>query len=61
MGGILSCGVTHTMITPLDLVKCRLQVDGAKYKNLITGFKVKVMLKFGWENFPNFVKFLRVN
>lgn len=28
------------MLTPLDLVKCRLQVDSAKYKNLITGFKL---------------------
>ena len=26
LGGILSCGITHTMVTPLDLVKCRLQV-----------------------------------
>ncbi|EEB10504.1 phosphate carrier protein, putative [Pediculus humanus corporis] len=42
VGGILSCGITHTMITPLDLVKCRLQVDSAKYKNLIHGFKVTV-------------------
>lgn len=25
-GGILSCGVTHTAVVPLDLVKCRLQV-----------------------------------
>lgn len=33
-------GSTHTLHTPLDLVKCRLQVDQAKYKNLITGFKV---------------------
>ncbi|KAL1456700.1 hypothetical protein WDU94_001408 [Cyamophila willieti] len=40
IGGIISCGSTHTLITPLDLVKCRLQVDGAKYKNLIHGFKV---------------------
>lgn len=42
IGGILSCGITHTMITPLDLVKCRLQVDSAKYKNLINGFRVTV-------------------
>lgn len=27
-------------MTPLDLVKCRLQVDQAKYKNLFHGFKV---------------------
>lgn len=40
VGGIISCGSTHTLITPLDLVKCRLQVDSAKYKNLIHGFKV---------------------
>merc|ERR1712076_60821 len=40
VGGALSCGLTHTMIVPLDLVKCRLQVDAAKYKNLGNGFKV---------------------
>jgi len=27
--GILSCGITHTMVTPLDSVKCRLQVVNA--------------------------------
>lgn len=26
VGGILSCGITHTAIVPLDLVKCRIQV-----------------------------------
>lgn len=26
LGGIVSCGSTHTLITPLDLIKCRLQV-----------------------------------
>lgn len=40
LGGILSCGITHTAIVPLDLVKCRIQVDPAKYKNVFTGFKV---------------------
>lgn len=25
-GGILSCGITHTALVPLDLVKCRIQV-----------------------------------
>lgn len=41
-GGALSCGLTHTAVVPLDLVKCRLQVDGAKYKNIFNGFKVTV-------------------
>jgi hypothetical protein len=26
MGGILSCGLTHTAVVPLDVVKCRMQV-----------------------------------
>lgn len=42
LGGILSCGITHTMVVPLDLVKCRLQVDPGKYKNVVNGFKVSV-------------------
>lgn len=28
------------MVVPLDLVKCRLQVDAAKYKSVVTGFKI---------------------
>ncbi|KAG8259509.1 phosphate carrier protein, mitochondrial-like [Homalodisca vitripennis] len=42
LGGILSCGLTHTMVVPLDLVKCRLQVDPGKYKSVMNGFKVTV-------------------
>jgi solute carrier family 25 phosphate transporter 3 len=40
LGGILSCGITHTALVPLDLIKCRIQVDPAKYKSIVTGFKV---------------------
>ncbi|KAF4525196.1 hypothetical protein B566_EDAN008301 [Ephemera danica] len=40
LGGILSCGITHTGIVPLDLVKCRIQVNPEKYKSVVTGFKV---------------------
>jgi solute carrier family 25 phosphate transporter 3 len=29
MGGILSCGLTHAALTPLDIVKCRKQVSVA--------------------------------
>eukprot|EP00818_Percolomonas_sp_WS_P001492 CAMPEP_0117451290 /NCGR_PEP_ID=MMETSP0759-20121206/8927_1 /TAXON_ID=63605 /ORGANISM="Percolomonas cosmopolitus, Strain WS" /LENGTH=312 /DNA_ID=CAMNT_0005243877 /DNA_START=6 /DNA_END=944 /DNA_ORIENTATION=+ len=35
-GGALSCGLTHTAITPLDVVKCRMQT-GAPYKNTFDG------------------------
>ena len=42
LGGIMSCGTTHAMVVPLDLVKCRLQVNQEKYKNLIHGLKVTV-------------------
>jgi hypothetical protein len=41
-GGLLSCGITHTAVTPLDLVKCRLQVNKEKYKSLGNGFKVRM-------------------
>merc|ERR1712142_193797 len=58
-GGMLSCGLTHTAVVPLDLVKCRIQVDSVKYKNIMTGFKVtiaeegtKALVK-GWA--PTFV------
>ncbi|KAI3924913.1 hypothetical protein MKW98_031164 [Papaver atlanticum] len=40
MGGILSCGITHTAVTPLDLVKCNMQIDPAKYKSISSGFGV---------------------
>lgn len=59
VGGILSCGLTHTAVVPLDLVKCRLQVDSAKYKNLGTAFKVTMAeegvrgLAKGWA--PTFI------
>lgn len=31
-GGLMACGLTHTLVTPLDLVKCRRQVDPKMYK-----------------------------
>merc|ERR1712121_165116 len=54
LGGVLSCGITHTAVTPLDLVKCRLQVNKEKYKTLGNGFKLTVAeqgdrgLALGW-------------
>jgi solute carrier family 25 phosphate transporter 3 len=33
IGGIIACGPTHTAVTPLDLVKCRRQVDSKLYKS----------------------------
>ena len=27
VGGAMACGLTHLFVTPLDLVKCRRQVD----------------------------------
>lgn len=38
-GGILSCGLTHTMVCPLDIVKCRMQVDPA-YTSIGHGFSL---------------------
>ena len=47
-GGVLSCGLTHTAVVPLDLVKCRMQVDPQKYKGI--GFRG---LAKGWA--PTFI------
>lgn len=58
-GGILSCGITHTAVVPLDLVKCRIQVDPTKYKSIFNGFRVTVSeegvraLAKGWA--PTFI------
>jgi len=38
-GGILSCGITHTIMTPLDLVKCNIQANPKEFKGTIQGFK----------------------
>jgi len=42
LGGLLSCGITHMLIVPLDLIKCRIQVNPEKYRNIINGFRVTV-------------------
>jgi len=39
VGGILSCGITHTMMTPLDLVKCNAQANPKEFPGTIAGFK----------------------
>jgi solute carrier family 25 phosphate transporter 3 len=54
IGGILSCGLTHTAVVPLDVVKCKMQVFPQKYKGLIPGLKTVVAeetgkgLTIGW-------------
>ncbi|KAJ1520183.1 hypothetical protein ONE63_004396 [Megalurothrips usitatus] len=59
LGGILSCGITHTAIVPLDLVKCRMQVDAKKYPGIFKGFAVTMKedgargLAKGWA--PTFI------
>ena len=40
VGGIISCGLTHTAIVPLDVVKVNMQVDPDKFKGLISGTRV---------------------
>ncbi|KAF6121743.1 solute carrier family 25 member 3 [Phyllostomus discolor] len=58
-GGIISCGTTHTALVPLDLVKCRMQVDPQKYKGIFNGFSVTLKedgvrgLAKGWA--PTFI------
>jgi solute carrier family 25 phosphate transporter 3 len=37
VGGVFACGLTHTVVTPLDLVKCRKQINPSIYKSLGSG------------------------
>jgi len=39
IGGILSCGLTHTLLTPLDLIKCNTQANPKEFPGTIVGFK----------------------
>ncbi|KAL7266895.1 Cu/Pi carrier [Rhizina undulata] len=41
-GGLLACGLTHTAVTPLDLVKCRRQVNASLYASNVEGWKTIV-------------------
>lgn len=39
IGGALACGLTHAAVTPLDVTKCNMQVDPAKYRGLVSGMR----------------------
>lgn len=42
LGGIFACGPTHASVTPLDLVKTRMQVNSSLYKNNLDAFRTIV-------------------
>jgi solute carrier family 25 phosphate transporter 3 len=51
IGGMLGCGLTHTAIVPLDVVKCRKQIDPNFCKSLLDGLrkiKAEGALTLGW-------------
>ncbi|KAJ1906082.1 Cu/Pi carrier [Tieghemiomyces parasiticus] len=39
LGGALACGMTHAFVTPLDLVKCRRQIDPKLYSSIFDGWR----------------------
>ena len=54
-GGIASCGLTHMAVTPLDLVKCNMQVSGQRPRSVSPGTPRAFFLEiscgsvvFGW-------------
>lgn len=47
LGGAIACGATHMIVTPLDLVKCRRQVNPDMYPSLVAGIRT-VAAKDGW-------------
>ncbi|CAN0462836.1 unnamed protein product, partial [Laminaria digitata] len=54
LGGVLSCGLTHTAVTPLDVAKCNMQFNPTKYRGLVGSVRTIVaeegagMLVKGW-------------
>jgi len=40
IGGVLSCGLTHTLVTPLDVVKCNMQANPKEFKGLGQGLSL---------------------
>lgn len=40
LGGILSCGLTHTAVTPLDVAKCNMQANPEKYRGLLPSIRM---------------------
>jgi len=59
LGGVLACGITHAGITPLDVAKCNMQVNPAKYTGLSSGLKLLIKEEGAngiWKGFgPTFV------
>lgn len=35
----MACGLTHTAVTPLDVVKCNMQIDPKNYPGIFAGFR----------------------
>lgn len=42
VGGMLCCGLTHMAVTPIDVVKCNMQIAPEKYKSITGGFSLLV-------------------
>jgi len=42
LAGVLSCGLTHTLVTPLDVIKCNMQANPQEFKSLGQGFRLIV-------------------
>lgn len=40
VGGALACGLTHTAVTPLDVVKCNMQTNPGKFNGMLSGFSI---------------------
>lgn len=51
MGGILACGLTHTAIVPLDVMKCKKQLDPTFSTGMLDGVKkvsANNQMTLGW-------------
>ena len=53
-GGIFACGLTHTFVCPMDIVKCNMQANSSKFKTMKSSYQALVAesgykwVKLGW-------------
>ena len=50
LGGVISCGTTHTLVCPLDIIKCRMQANPGMYSGVKDGF-IKIRALEGYKGF----------
>jgi hypothetical protein len=61
IGGILSCGITHTLVCPLDIVKCRKQVSPRSHNLLLSFYLIQYSNDLSFRQIPSSIKVFQMD